>query len=114
MPVGNATLTGVQFVSYLFREEPQLDKMGVYVFHLEKMLNDFKFFRQRKQIAKDTLQNEFEVAEDQESREQVLSLSQMRWLTVVRCPLSWLPLSSHSSPLCSPRSVLFCLAGWLP
>mmetsp|Transcript_86802 Transcript_86802/g.140738 ORF Transcript_86802/g.140738 Transcript_86802/m.140738 type:complete len:741 (-) Transcript_86802:404-2626(-) len=54
----------------LMREEPKLDKMGVYVFHLEKMLNDFKFFRQRKQIAKDTLQNEFEVAEAQESREQ--------------------------------------------
>jgi hypothetical protein len=53
------------------REEPQLQKMGEYVFHLERMLNEMKFHRQKKQDTKDRLQNEYEVAEDQEAREQV-------------------------------------------
>ena len=52
------------------REEPQLQKMGEYVFHLERMLNEMKFFRQKKQDTRDKLQNEFDVAEEQEAREQ--------------------------------------------
>jgi hypothetical protein len=48
-----------------------MEKMGEFVHHLERMLNEMKFFRQRKQMEKDRLQNEFEVAEEMEAREQV-------------------------------------------
>ena len=56
------------------REEPQLQKMGEYVFHMERMLNEMKFFRQKKQETKDRLQNEYDVAEEQEAREQVYTM----------------------------------------
>ena len=52
-----------------------MQKMGEYVFHLERMLNEMKFFRQKKQETRDRLQNEYDVAEVQEAREQVLACS---------------------------------------
>jgi hypothetical protein len=53
-----------------YREEPQLQKMGDYVLHLERMLNEMKFHRQKKQLTRDSLLNEYTVAEDMEAREQ--------------------------------------------
>jgi hypothetical protein len=53
------------------REEPQLQKMGDYVLHLERMLNEMKFHRQKKQVTRDQLQNEYTVSEEMENREQV-------------------------------------------
>ena len=46
--------------------------MGDYVLHLERMLNEMKFHRQKKQITRDQLQNEYTVSEEMENREQVL------------------------------------------
>jgi hypothetical protein len=57
-----------------------MEKMGEFVHHLERMLNEMKFFRQRKQIEKDRLQNEFEVAEEMEAREQVLDFPRASFL----------------------------------
>lgn len=54
----------------LAHEAPQLQKMGDLVFHLERMLNEMKFFRNKKQQQKDELQNEFDVSEAQEAAEQ--------------------------------------------
>jgi len=54
----------------MIKEEPQVTKMSEYVFHLERMLNEMKFFRQKKQDRRDMLKHEFDVAEHQEQREQ--------------------------------------------
>jgi hypothetical protein len=65
--------------------------MGEFVHHLERMLNEMKFFRQKKQIEKDRLQNDFELAEDMEAREQVSAFPRASCL----CITAYTPFKPH-------------------
>ena len=71
--------------SHACSEAPQLEKIGHYVFHMERMLNEIKFFRQKKQQQMADLQNEFDVAEEQESREQVCSFTPLTSCLLLEC-----------------------------
>jgi len=54
----------------VLEEQPHLEKMSDHVFKLERMMNEMKYHRQRRQKQKDALENEIAVAAEQEEREQ--------------------------------------------
>lgn len=51
-------------------EQPQMERQSDYVFKLERIMNEMKWERQRRQAKKEKLENEIAVSAEQESREQ--------------------------------------------